>query len=117
MSPSDGRPRPGLALGVVALFTAAFLQTGGALSGPPDARPWPPPRPSVSDTQQRVCDARQPVPDIRQSASGTGQPVCDTRQPMCGSPQPVSGILRVAPDRQWPPPQPVETAVYLSGLR
>ncbi|MFC7240898.1 hypothetical protein ACFQO7_00260 [Catellatospora aurea] len=60
LSPSDGRTRPALALGVAALCAAALLQTGAAPTGLSDARPWPPPRPAVA--QDATLDRPWPSP-------------------------------------------------------
>lgn len=62
MSPSDGRPRPALALGVVALCAAALLRGGAVPAGQPDARPWPPPRPATSDIAQDAPIAQDGPP-------------------------------------------------------
>ncbi|GAA1396522.1 hypothetical protein ACFQZ4_11465 [Catellatospora coxensis] len=69
VSPSDGRTRPALALGVVALCAAALLQSGAAPTDTP-ARPWPPPRPSASDLSQDASQTRPwPPPNPAEHAA------------------------------------------------
>ncbi|MEU7819248.1 hypothetical protein [Catellatospora sp. NPDC049133] len=67
LSPSDGRTRPVLALGVVALCTAALLQSGATPAGRSDARPWPPPRPAVA--QDAAPDRPWPPPKPAEPAA------------------------------------------------
>ncbi|WP_155375460.1 hypothetical protein [Catellatospora vulcania] len=84
MSRSDRRPLPALALGVVALLAAGFVSAQTA-AAPPDTRPWPPPRPAVSDTLRALPQPSHPLWALPQSS------------------HPLRALL---PERPWPPHPP-----------